>query len=178
MNGPRAGTSEEALDEEAYDEPETKSGAKKIIVILLLALVLLGGGGVAAYMTGVLGMLGMDEEQDETAKAEAPPPPPPLTLFYDLPTMVTNLSGERGRPRFLKFTVALELTDSSAIPRLRRLEPRIIDILQVHFRELRIDDLRDSRGIPILRHEMLMRINSAIHPAAISSVLLKDILIQ
>ncbi len=37
---------------------------------------------------------------------------------------------------------------------------------------------RDSRGIPILRHELLVRINSAIHPAEISSVLLKEILIQ
>ena len=147
-------------------------------MILLLALVLLGGGGVAAYMTGVLGMLGMDEEQDETAKAEAPPPPPPLTLFYDLPTMVTNLSGERGRPRFLKFTVSLELTDLSAIAQLRRLEPRVIDLLQVYFRELRIDDLRNSRGIPILRHELLVRINSSIRPAEITRVLLKEMLIE
>ncbi len=161
------------MDEELDDEPEAKSGSKKIMLFAGLALVLLGGGGVAAYMSG---MLEADDADEEPAKVEAPPPAD--TVFYDLPTMLANLAGERGRPGFLKFTVSLELTDSSAIPRLRRLEPRIIDILQVHFRELRIDDLRDSRGIPILRRELLMRINSAIHPAAISSVLLKEILIQ
>ncbi len=161
------------MDKELVDEPEAKSGSKKIMLFAGLALVLLGGGGVAAYMSG---MLEADDADEEPAKVKAPPPVD--TVFYDLPTMVTNLAGERGRPGFLKFTVALEMKDSSTIPQLRRLEPRIIDILQVHFRELRIDDLRDSRGIPILRRELLMRINSAIHPAAISSVLLKEILIQ
>ncbi len=161
------------MDEKLVDEPKAKSGSKKIILFVVLALVLLGGGGVAAYMSG---MLETDDMHDEPAKAEAPPPVD--TVFYHLPTMVANLAGERGRPGFLKFTVALEMTDSSAIPQLRRLEPRIIDILQVHLRELRIDDLRDSRGIPILRHELLMRINTAIHPVEISSVLFKEILIQ
>ena len=160
------------MGEELVDEPKAKSGSKKIILFVVLALVLLGGGGVAAYMSG---MLEADDAHEESTKVEAPPVD---TVFYHLPTMLANLAGERGRPGFLKFTVALEMTDSSAIPQLRRLEPRIIDILQVHFRELRIDDLRDSRGIPILRHELLMRINSAIHPAVISSVLLKEILIQ
>ncbi len=162
------------MGEELVDEPKAKSGSKKIVLFVVLALVLLGGGGVAAYLNG---MLEADDAHDEPAKVEAPPPPVD-TVFYHLPTMLANLAGEHGRPGFLKFTVALEMTDSSAIPQLRRLEPRIIDILQVHFRELRIDDLRDSRGIPILRHELLMRINSAIHPAEISSVLLKEILIQ
>ncbi len=162
------------MDEQRVDRPKAKSGSKKIILFVIMAFVLLGGGGVAAYLNG---MLEADDVHDEPAKAEAPPPPVD-TVFYDLPTMLTNLAGERGRPRFLKFTVSLELEDPDDIPRLRRLEPRIIDLLQVHFRELLIDDLRDSRGIPILRHELLMRINTAIHPAEISSVLLKEILIQ
>ncbi len=138
------------MDEEFVDEPEAKSGSKKIILFVVLAFVLLGGGGVAAYMSG---MLEAEDGPEEPAKAEAPPPVD--TVFYDLPTMLTNLAGVSGRPRFLKFIVSLEMTDPSAIPRLRRLEPRIIDILQVHFREFRIDDLRDSRGIPILRRELL-----------------------
>ena len=92
--------------------------------------------------------------------------------------MLANLAGERGTPRFLKFTVSLELIDQDAIPRLRKLEPRIIDILQTHFRELRIDDLRESRGIPILRAQLRDRINAAIHPAEITNVLLRELLIQ
>ncbi len=118
-----------------------------------------------------------DDVHEERAKAEAPPPPD-HEVFYPLPTMISNLAGERGRPRFLRFADILALTDPAAIPRLRQLEPRILDILQVYFRDLRMDDLRESQGIPILRHELLVRINSAIHPAAIKSVLLKEILIQ
>ncbi len=175
----RAGASEEALDAELDDGPKAKSGSKKIIVIVVLTLVLLGGGGAAAYMTGMLdAVLGGDEASGASATAEETPPPPVPKVFHELPTMLANLAGERGQPRFLKFTVSLELTDKSVIPRLRQLEPRIVDILQTHFRELRIDDLRDSRGIPILRGELLARINSAIRPAEITSVLLREILIQ
>ncbi len=162
------------MDDEFVDEPEAKSGSKKILLFAFLALVLLGAGGVAAYMSG---MLDSDDVREERARADAPPTPA-REVYYHLPTMISNLAGERGRPRFLKFTISLAMTDASAIPRLRRFEPRIIDILQVYFRDLRIDDLRESRGIPILRHELLVRINSAIHPAAISSVLLTEILIQ
>ncbi len=59
------------MDEELVDEPEAKSGSKKIIPFVILALLLLGGGGVAAYMSG---MLETDDAHEESAKAEAPPP--------------------------------------------------------------------------------------------------------
>ena len=161
------------MDEEFADEPEAKSGSKKIILFFLLALVLLGGGGVAAYLNG---MLDSDDAQQQSAEAE--PPPAARDVFYHLPTMVSNIAGERGRRHFLKFTVSLALGDKSDIPQVRRLEPRILDILQVYFRDLRLDDLRESRGIPILRHELRVRIGSIIHPAVIKSVLLTEILIQ
>jgi flagellar FliL protein len=174
----RTGASEETLDEEFDDEPEAKSGSKKLIIIVGLVLVLLGGGATAAYMIGMLNeFLGIQDATAGSETAEAPPPPV-QSVYHPLPTMLANLAGERGQPRVLKFTVSLELTDRDAIPRLRKLEPLIIDILQTHVRELRIDDLRKSRGIPVLRAELLARINSAIHPATITSVLLNEILIQ
>jgi flagellar FliL protein len=161
----RTGASEETLDEEFDDEPEAKSGSKKLIIIIGLVLVLLGGGATAAYMTGMLKeFLGIEDATAGSETAEAPPPPPVQSVYHPLPTMLANLAGGRGQPQFRKFTVSLELTDRDVIPRLRKLEPRIIDILQTHFRNLRIDDLRESRGIPVLRAELLARINSAIHP--------------
>lgn len=178
--GAGADASEGPLEEEFEEEFEPESGSKKVIFILVAVLLLLGGGGAAAYMTGLLDeLLGIEQTAAETDGAEEPAPPPPVrTVFHPLPTMISNLAGERGPPRFLKFTVSLELVDTSVIPRLRKFEPRIIDILQTHFRELRIDDLRDSRGIPVLRAQLRERINAAIHPAEISNVLLRELLIQ
>ncbi len=79
------------MGKEFVDEPEAKSGSKKIMLFAGLALVLLGGGGVAAYMSG---MLETDDAHEEPAKVEAPPPVD--TVFYHLPTMLANLAGERG----------------------------------------------------------------------------------
>ena len=162
------------MDDDLSAEPKAKSGSKKIILIVVMVLVLLGGGGAAVYLSG---MLETEEGPEGSVKVEAPPLPAD-TVFHQLPTLITNVAGKSGRPGFLKFTVSLGLADLDVLPQLRRFEPRIIDILQVYFRELRIDDLRESRGIPILRHELLQRINMAIHPAEITSVLLKEILIQ
>lgn len=164
------------MDKEFADRPDAKSGSKKIMLFFLLALVLPGGGGVAAYLSG---MLDSDDAHEESAEAEAlPPPPSPNTVFCHLPTMISNVAGERGSPRFLKYTLSLAVNDINDVPKIRDLEPRILDILQVYFRDLRLDDLRESQGIPILRQALLTRINSIIHPAVISSVLLTEILIQ
>lgn len=167
---------EEDFDTKSDISPKSKSGSKKGIIFAFVGLILVGGGGTAAYMSGIL--------NDETELVKLKIDDVAETMFsvqefyYHLPTMITNLSGNSDRPSFLKFSVSLEVNDVAVLSQIQRLEPRVIDILQVHFRELRLDDLRDSRGIPILRHEILKRINAAIRPAEISSVLLKELLIQ
>ena len=170
---------EEDFDTESDISAKSKSGSKKGIIFAFVGLILVGGGGTAAYMSGMLN----DETELEKLKIDDVAETK-FALFsvqefyYHLPTMITNLSGNSDRPSFLKFSVSLEVNDVAVLSQIQRLEPRVIDILQVHFRELRLDDLRDSRGIPILRHEILKRINAAIRPAEISSVLLNELLIQ
>ncbi len=156
--------------------PKSKSGSKKGIIFAFVGLILVGGGGTAAYMSSIL------NDETELVKLKIDDVAETMFLvqkfYYHLPTMITNLSGNSVRPSFLKFRVSLEVNDVAVLSQIQRLEPRVIDILQVYFRELRLDDLRDSRGIPILRHEILKRINAAIRPAEISSVLLNELLIQ
>ena len=45
-------------------------------------------------------------------------------------------------------------------------------------RELRVEDLRGSAGVQRLREELLMRVNTAVHPIEVRDVLFKEMLVQ
>jgi flagellar protein FliL len=109
---------------------------------------------------------------------EAPPPPPKQIVFLDLPEMIVNLNTGGPRSGFLKLRVSLELDDPAMVPKLKALEPRIIDNFQIYLRDLRREDLDGSAGMARLKEELLMRINVATRPARISDVLFNEILVQ
>ncbi len=152
-----------------YDqEHPSGTGKKKIILFVVLPLLLLVGIGVGIFFSGIL------DKPKEIAETEVQPD----KVLYSLPEMLTNISGDGHPRRFLKVRVVLELADKADIARLKHLEPRIIDILQVYLRELRIDDLRGSHGLVWLRQELLARINESVEPAKVSGALFDEILIQ
>ncbi len=162
------------------DSSEAKSGKKKlagkvlILKFVLPALLLIGGAG-GAFMSGALdGLLGAEDEAVEGSEPEEPLE----VVYYDLPEMLVNLSGNGRRTHFLKISVSLELTDPGDIPRLETILPRIIDNFQVYLRELRIEDLQGSAGLYRLREELLTRVSVAAAPAKVHDVLFKEMLIQ
>ena len=54
----------------------------------------------------------------------------------------------------------------------------MVDAFQVYLRELRKSDLEGSAGIYRLKEELRRRVNLAIYPAKIDSILFKEILVQ
>ena len=56
--------------------------------------------------------------------------------------------------------------------------PRVIDQFQTYLRELRIQDLRGSKGMYRLQMELLSRVNAAAAPTEVKDVLFQEILIQ
>jgi flagellar FliL protein len=173
----------DAEDKEEFDDEDSsegKSGKKKlagkvlILKFVLPALLLIGGAG-GAFMSGALdGLLGAEDGAAESSEPEEPLE----VVYYDLPEMLVNLSGNGRRTHFLKISVSLELTDPGDIPRLETILPRIIDNFQVYLRELRIEDLQGSAGLYRLREELLLRVSVAAAPAKVHDVLFKEMLIQ
>lgn len=170
----------EEFDDEESSEAETGkkklSGKVLILKFVLPALLLIGGAG-GAFMSGALdGILG---SQDQAVEGESEEPEEPVdVVYYDLPEMLVNLSGDGRRTHFLKISVSLELTDPDDIPRIEAILPRIIDNFQVYLRELRIEDLQGSAGLYRLREELLTRVSVAAAPAKVHNVLFKEMLIQ
>ena len=55
---------------------------------------------------------------------------------------------------------------------------KVVDAFQVYLRELRKSDLEGSAGIYRLKEELMRRVNVAIYPSHVDSILFKEILVQ
>jgi len=156
-------------------QPKTKKLAGKTLILFIVApLLLLGGGGAGAYFMFFAGK--HDDAHGAGPKEEKKAPK--LMVFYNLPELLVNLSGQGRRSSFLKISLSLELEDANDIPKIEAVLPRIVDAFQTYLRELRPEDLRGSAGLYRLREELLARVNTSAQPAKVNDVLFKEMLIQ
>lgn len=161
-----------------FEKVKRRFGGKKMALLFgapILVLSILVGLIFTPMGLGIRQTLGLAPKQ----KIEEPPPPPPKQIvFMDLPDMIVNLNTGSRQSSFLKLRVSLELDDPLMIPKLKALEPRIVDNFQIYLRDLRREDLDGSSGMARLKEELLMRINVAVRPARINDVLFNEILVQ
>lgn len=162
-------------DMEIEATPKGGLNGKKLVLFIILPILLLIGGGAGAYFTGLLDpLLGLNEEHVEEEVA----PVDTRAVFFDLPQMLVNLNTGGKKNNYLKISISLELTREQDRAELTNLLPRVVDNFQVYLRELRVEDLRGSAGVQRLREELLMRVNTAVHPIEVRDVLFKEMLVQ
>jgi flagellar FliL protein len=129
-------------------------------------LVLIAGGGGAYYF-----LKGSSHKEPQVATKPA--------TFVDLPDVLVNLSNSGGdRTQYLKVKIVLELPDSSLVPQIQPLMPRVMDAFQTYLRELRPTDLDGSAGLYRLKEELTRRVNAAVAPNHVTAVLFKEIVVQ
>jgi flagellar FliL protein len=157
----------EAEIEEGAVAPVKKSKTKLIIIAAAAVLVLAVGGGAFMFLSG-------GKQAEEAAHAVQVP----TSFVFNLPTMTVNLNSEGGEQSFMRLSIALEVADQEVMTAIQPKMAKVIDAFQVYLRELRRSDLEGSAGIYRLKEELLRRVNLAIAPASIDSVLFKEILVQ
>lgn len=179
---------------------------KKLILMIAAPIILLVAGGAGLYFTGTLDKLLGKEHSAATAEGEksaehgdggekpagggekaaegeggggesgeggavAGP------SFLKVPDLIVNLNSE-GQPRYLRLSVQLELANEADMKAVEAVLPRVIDQFQTYLRELRVQDLRGSKGMYRLQMELLARVNAAAAPTEVKDVLFQEILIQ
>ncbi len=156
-------------DGEAGNDDAPKKSKKKLFIIIGAALVLLLLGGGAAYF-----FLFSSNNKEESILEQVKP-----AYFYDLEPITVNLSTVGSdEVKFLKILVSLELSDEEMVSVIEPRIAKVQDAFQVYLRELRPSDLEGSAGIFRLKEELRRRVNLAIHPARVESILFKEILVQ
>jgi flagellar FliL protein len=145
--------------------------SKKLLIIIIAAVVVLLGGGAAAYLF-LFSAPPPAEEHGEAAVEEHE------TFVFNLPAMTVNLNSEGGDDQFMKLTVALEVANEEMMVEIQPRMAKVVDAFQVYLRELRKSDLEGSAGIYRLKEELRRRVNVAIYPLEVKSILFKEILVQ
>ncbi|MEO8685459.1 MAG: flagellar basal body-associated FliL family protein [Devosia sp.] len=158
-----------AADVEIEDGAVAKKGKGRLIIIAAAAIVvLLAGAGLYLFLSAGKGA---DPAATEAAAA-------PQSFIFNLPPMTVNLNNEAEGEAFMKLTVALEVANEEMMTEIQPSMAKVVDAFQVYLRELRKSDLEGSAGIYRLKEELLRRVNIAIYPAKVESILFKEILVQ
>ena len=184
----------------AIDGEPAKGGSKKKLILVLVPLLLLIGGGAGLYFSGMLDkVLGKEAPTEEAVEGEnkaegskegeakeekegnekkaeggegAAGP-----AFLKVPDLIVNLTSD-SQPRYLRLSIQLELENEADLKAVEAVLPRVIDQFQTYLRELRVQDLRGSKGMYRLQMELLSRVNAAAAPTQVKDVLFQEILIQ
>lgn len=130
-----------------------------------------GGGGHEAPKE--------EKKEEKGAKGGATSSAGPCGIsFLKIPDMVVNLNSDTGEQRYLRLSIQLELKNAEDMEKVKQVLPRVVDQFQTYLRELRLSDLRGSKGIYRLQMELLARVNQAAAPVQVKDVLFQEILIQ
>jgi flagellar FliL protein len=167
-----------ATEAEIGDEASTKKGINKLFVIIgaAAAVVLIGGAGLYFMMSSGSGAAVSDAHG--AAGAEHGEVAPLDTFIFNLEPMMVNLQSQDGQQNYMKLTVALEVANEETMATIQPRLAKVVDAFQVYMRELRKSDLEGSAGVYRLKEELLRRVNLAVYPARIESILFKEILVQ
>jgi flagellar protein FliL len=158
-----------AADVEIEDGVVAKKGKGRLIIIAAAAIVVvLAGAGLYLFLSA-----GKSADVAATEAAAAP-----QSFIFNLPPMTVNLNNEADGEAFMKLTVALEVANQEMMTEIQPSMAKVVDAFQVYLRELRKSDLEGSAGIYRLKEELLRRVNVAIYPAKVESILFKEILVQ
>lgn len=164
-----------AADAEVEDSAPAKKGMPKLFIFIGAAAiaVLLAGAGLYVFLSssssgGDQAGHGVSSDGAEAAH----------TFIFNLPPMVVNLNDEGHGTAMMKLTVALEVANQEMMLEIQPRMAKVVDAFQVYLRELRRSDLEGSAGVYRLKEELLRRVNVAIYPSRVESVLFKEILVQ
>lgn len=167
--------------EEGQEAPAKKKNFKLIIIAAAAAVVLAGGAGAFFFLSGSKPAESAGHGEAAAAAGEhgaAADAHGPTSFVFNLPTMTVNLNDEGESKNFMKLTIALEVASEAMMTEIQPKMSRVLDSFQVYLRELRRSDLEGSAGVYRLKEELLRRVNLAIAPAKVDSILFKEILVQ
>lgn len=161
---------EAEIDDGAAVAAAKPSRKRLFIIAAAAAAVLLIGAGIGSYF------LFFSAPQDSAAEGHSAEVPE--GFIFNLPTMMVNLNSGGEGDQFMKLTVALEVANEEMMLEIQPRMAKVVDAFQVYLRELRRSDLEGSAGIYRLKEELRRRVNVAIFPAQVESILFKEILVQ
>jgi flagellar FliL protein len=170
------------------DEAETadtadRAAPSRLPLIAGLVLALAGGGagfyavraGLLPFGPGATGQAAPAGEAGAGAAADEPVDFGHLVYVPIAPLVISFADG--GQSRHLRFGAELEVPTDAA-QEVRRVMPRVVDVLNTYLRALRIADLEESAALPRLRAQMLRRVQAVVGAARVNDLLVMEFVLN
>lgn len=160
----------DAAIEDSSERP--KSSKKPLIIGLILAL---AGGGGGFYATSQ-GLILAPESKSQVEKTGEPTDAYSDIAFVSLDPL--SISLPRGsRYQHLLFRGELEVSPKHK-DEVKKLVPRIIDVLNSYLRAVEVADLEDASALTRLRAQMLRRAQIVAGPGYIEDLLIMEFVLN
>ena len=97
--------------------------------------------------------------------------------LYTLDTMIVNLADHGGK-RYLRVTMALELSDGDAVTSIENRLPQVRDAILMILPAKNYDDVSTTDGKVALRKEVMEKINSLITKGRVNNIYFTEFVVQ
>ena len=156
---------------EPRDVPVKRS---KMPLFLGLGLALAGGGG--GYFAVSSGLFpGGESHEAKTTELTAPAPLPDVQ-YVPIDPLVISLT-DNGRLLHLRFQAQIEV-DAKHAEEVRRVTPRVVDVLNTYLRALDIEDIQHAQALTRLRAQMLRRIQIVVGEGRARDLLIMEFVLS
>ena len=163
---------------EAQNEETPKKKGKTLILVIVAANVLLGGGAAAFFVLGNGGGGGAEPEaaahDGADAAAQAAKSGAPIAEF---PPIIVNLNEPEGT-RYLKTTIAIQLSNDKLQADLEQLQPVIKDAFIRDLSELNFRQTMGAKNKSVIKRRLLKRFNESVGSEAGIEVLFTEFVVQ
>lgn len=153
--------------------PPAKSGKKGPLLALLATLVLAGSGFAVTY----LGFLSLPLPiAHESAPADHGADVSADVSFVPVDELTISL-GPKSAAKYLRFSAQLEVGEAH-VEEVRKLMPRIVDVLNGYLRAVEVSQLADPAILPRLKAQMLRRIQIVTGPGRVQDLLIAQFIMN
>ncbi len=152
---------------------------RQIIIGAIAILVLLAGGGAGYFGGAMLAPPSPKPKEAATADAAAVDAEPSnKSAFYDLPEMLVTIKDPDNGARVLQLEVSIQCPSEGDRDMLKEYLPRVLDVFQTYVAGLTVKDLRGTRNLEALRVQLRDRVDAAIAPGQVSTILFHKLTVQ
>jgi flagellar protein FliL len=97
--------------------------------------------------------------------------------LYSLETMIVNLADHGGK-RYLRVTMALELSDPEAATSIENRLPQVRDAILMILPTKTYDEVSTTEGKAALRHQLMEKINSLMTKGQVDNIYFTEFVVQ
>lgn len=164
-------------DEEQTKE-DTKPKSKLPLAIGLVLMFVLGGAGFFAVYSGKVFSDHAAKKADEyEIEPEKGAEPLPDVTYIPIEPLIVNLASSGGQPKHLRFQAQIEVP-STYEAEVKKVLPRIVDILNGYLRAVDVDVLENPSALIQLRSQVLRRMKIAAGEQRVNDVLIMEFVIN